>query len=99
MRINKILLKKLFNKWTIPIIIFILYITFFSEHGIWANRKLKSQLHDLHKQEEYLIDKIAADKQRINELQSSQKNLEKFAREQFYMHKDNEDVFIITETE
>ncbi len=95
--INMQILKRFFNKWTIPVFLFIIYIIFNADHGLIENARKKAELKDLLKQEQYLKNKIATDKQRINELQSSQKNLEKFAREQFYMHKDNEDVFIVVE--
>ncbi|MFV0366522.1 MAG: FtsB family cell division protein [Mangrovibacterium sp.] len=97
MKINKKLLANIFNKWTLPFAFFLVYIIFNNENGILVTQKLKSELHNLKKQELYLKQKIVQDKQRINELQSNQKNLEKFAREQFYMHKDNEDVFIVVE--
>jgi cell division protein FtsB len=31
----------------------------------------------------------------LNELRTNRENLEKFAREQYFMKKDNEDIFII----
>jgi cell division protein FtsB len=39
--------------------------------------------------------KINEDRAKLEELQSNPANLEKFAREQFLMKKDNEDIFII----
>jgi hypothetical protein len=35
--------------------------------------------------------------ERLGELKTSSKNLEKFAREQFLMKKKNEDIFVIIE--
>ncbi|MFV0521192.1 MAG: FtsB family cell division protein [Mangrovibacterium sp.] len=99
MIIDKRFFKKLFNKWTIPIVLFLLYILFNGDHSVLTNMRHKAELKELKKQESYLKQKITNDKRRINELQSDQKNLEKFAREQFYMHKDNEDVFIVVEDE
>jgi len=40
---------------------------------------------------------IKTNKQKKNELQSSNENLEKFAREHYYMKRENEDIFIIKE--
>ena len=42
-------------------------------------------------------DVIKTNKQKLNELKSSHQNLEKFAREQYLMKKENEDIFIIKE--
>ena len=41
--------------------------------------------------------KIVSDKRKIQELQTNLTNLEKFAREEFLMRKENEDVFLIVE--
>ena len=48
-------------------------------------------------QEQYLRNKIVTDKRKIQELQTNQTNLEKFAREEFLMKKENEDVFVVEE--
>lgn len=40
-------------------------------------------------------EKIIEDKKRLHELQTDRENLEKFAREQYYMKRDNEDIFIL----
>ena len=41
--------------------------------------------------------KIEEDRKRIQELKTNNDNLEKFAREQYLMKKDNEDIFIIVD--
>jgi cell division protein FtsB len=46
-------------------------------------------------QKEYYAKKIETDIQRTKELETDDDNLEKFAREQYLMKKDNEDVFVI----
>ena len=45
----------------------------------------------------YYQEEIKATKQKKNELQSNNDNLEKFAREQYNMKNENEDIFIIKE--
>jgi cell division protein FtsB len=42
-------------------------------------------------------EEIKATKQKKNELQSSDENLEKFAREHYFMKKKSEDIFLIKE--
>ncbi|MEP7171776.1 MAG: septum formation initiator family protein, partial [Bacteroidota bacterium] len=44
---------------------------------------------------QFYLDEIKDNKEKLNELMSSPANLEKFAREKYYMKKDNEDVFVI----
>ena len=50
-------------------------------------------------QRDYLRQKVKADKLKIEELKTDNKNLEKFAREEFLMKKENEDIFVIKEGE
>ena len=53
-----------------------------------------SQLKDDY---EYYRKRIISDSIKLHELKSSPEMLEKFAREQYLMKKDNEDIFIIVE--
>lgn len=45
----------------------------------------------------YYQDKIKSDSYKLQELRTDRENLEKFAREQYYMKKDDEDVFIVVD--
>jgi len=55
------------------------------------------QLHQLEQDKIFYEEKIKEDNAKVEELKSNPANLEKFAREQYLMKKDNEDIFIITE--
>jgi cell division protein FtsB len=48
-------------------------------------------------EKEYYQQKIEEDRRRIDELKTNTENLEKFAREQYLMKKDNEDIFVIVD--
>lgn len=67
---------------------------FDSNNLISRYRELK-QLHELKKEKEYYIGKITADGKKLYELQTSNSNLEKFAREQYKMKKPDEDLYIV----
>jgi cell division protein FtsB len=54
------------------------------------------KIHNLEKEKEYYLQKIENDRNRLKELQTNSENLEKFAREQYYMKKPNEDIFVIS---
>ena len=43
----------------------------------------------------YYQEKIKIDSRKLEELRTDRENLEKFAREQYLMKKDNEDIFIV----
>ncbi|MCW0481148.1 FtsB family cell division protein [Gaoshiqia sediminis] len=84
-------------KFGILLLVFALWIGFFAEHNLVRHFQDKYKLKKLLDQKEYLQEKIHSDQRKIQELQTNQKNLEKFAREQFLMKKENEDVFVIVE--
>jgi len=49
----------------------------------------------LEKDKVFYEEKITEDRAKLEELKSNPENLEKFAREQYLMKNDNEDIFII----
>ena len=54
-------------------------------------------LRQLERDKEYYQERIEEDSRKLNELRTSDENLEKFAREQYFMKKDNEDIYIIVD--
>lgn len=52
-------------------------------------------VHQLKSDCEYYREKIVNDSARLVELKSSPEMLEKYAREQYLMKKDNEEIFVI----
>ncbi len=87
------------NKFVIASVLFLTWIIFFDENSIIAHTESKQQLHDLIKQKEYYEERIASDQQKLEDLSKGKAELEKFAREQYYMSKPDEDIFIVIEEE
>lgn len=85
------------NKYTLSLIIFFGWVIFFDQNNLLQRTKIVNELHQLEKDKLYYINKIKTDSQKLNELKTSEDNLEKFAREQYLMKKDNEDIFIISD--
>ncbi len=85
------------NKYFIASVIFVVWIMFFDENSIVSHQKNKRQLRELTNQKEYYTDRIASDKQKLEDLSAGKEELEKFAREQYLMSKPDEDVFIVVE--
>lgn len=54
-------------------------------------------LRQLENDREYYMQRIEEDSRKLNELKTSDENLEKFAREEYFMKKDNEDIYIIVD--
>lgn len=89
--------KLLGNKYFITILVFLAWIIFFDENNLMAHHRNKHRLKALKEQRTSYRDKIKADNLKMEELRSGNINLEKFAREQFYMTKPDEDLFLVVE--
>ena len=96
---NSSAFKLLRNKYFITSVAFVIWILFFDENSISRHLKDRRKLSDLVEQKAYYQERIAIDKQKYKELNRGEEELEKFAREQYYMSKPDEDVFIIEEVE
>ena len=100
MKLNKLwiaILPLLKNKFTLTLILFIGWISFFDQNNMVDRIQNMNQLHQLEKDKIYYISKIKEDSAKLTELKTDSRNLEKFAREQYLMKKDNEDIFIIVD--
>ncbi len=69
----------------------------FDQNNLIFRMKNSAKLRQYLKDREYYLDEIKKDSIQMHELRSSNKNLEKFAREKYFMKKDNEDIFLIEE--
>ncbi len=85
------------NKYILSLLIFLLWLLFFDQNNLLERRKLNNEYDQMLQEREYYLNKIEEDRKRIRELKTDNENLEKFAREQYLMKKDNEDIFIIVE--
>jgi cell division protein FtsB len=85
------------NKYILTLLIFIIWILFFDRNNLIDRVKELSHLRQLEKDKKYYIERIDKDSKRLEQLKTNNKNLEKFAREQYLMKKDNEDIFVIVE--
>jgi len=91
---NKIKLK--FGKYILVALVFIIWLCFFDNKSIVDLIQTKGEIEQLELEKRGYLKKIAEDKQKIKELKTNKENLEKFAREQYLMKKQNEDIYIIT---
>ncbi|HBT84449.1 MAG: septum formation initiator family protein [Fermentimonas sp.] len=79
------------------LIVLIVMLFFFSDNSIPKRVKHESQIKELEAQIEFYQKQSEADKEKLDELKSNKGDLEKFARENYYMKKENEEIFIIEE--
>jgi cell division protein DivIC len=95
--IPRALLKTITNKYLFAFMIFSVWMIFLDDHNILFLRQNLNRLKRFRVEQKYYKEKIFNDSQKLKELQTDSKNLEKFAREQFLMKKKNEDIFLIIE--
>ena len=85
------------NKFFITSFLFMLWILAFDQNNLIERRKLIRELNQLKREKQFYIERIDNDSRRLNELRTDNENLEKFAREEYLMKKENEDIFLIVE--
>lgn len=96
---DSMLMKGLRNKYLMAPLIFLVWLLVFDQNSLIDRFKYLRILHELEDEKEYYLERISEDSRRLNELKTDRDNLEKFAREQYFMKKENEDVFVIIEEE
>ena len=68
---------------------------FFLDSNSWlVHNELNEEIDDLNKNKKYYLDQISNDKAIINKLDDSLE-LEEFARREYFMKRENEEIFII----
>jgi cell division protein DivIC len=85
------------NKYVLTALIFLIWMLLFDQNNLNERRKNTNEFNQLLEEKDYYLKKIEEDRKRIEELKTNNDNLEKFAREQYLMKKDNEDIFIIVD--
>lgn len=83
------------NKYILTIIIFLVWLILFDSNNLVSRYREMRELRKLKSDREYYQKRIEADKKKLHELKTDNKNLEKFAREQYRMKKADEDLYII----
>ena len=85
------------NKYVIALVAFGVWIMFFSQYSLMDRYRLSRTYKQLQQEKEYYLDQVRQDSTRLLELTTDSENLEKFAREQYYMKKPDEDIFVVVE--
>lgn len=94
------MLRNFFRKYMLiclSVFLFLIWICFCDNNSFVKRYILNSRISELEEQCEDYSRKISADSASISEIKRSNVNLEKYARERYYMKRDNEEIFIIVE--
>ncbi len=82
------------NLYVMVLTAFVIWMVFFDTNSLLIHMELKKQIKTLEKQQEFLKSEIEKDKKTLEKL-SDPKELEKFAREHYYLKKKNEEIYLI----
>ncbi len=85
------------QKYAIAVAIFILWITFLDSNNLMNRAGAIRELGELQETKEYYKKKVVEDTRLLNELKRNNKVLERYAREQYLMKRENEEIFLIVE--
>lgn len=82
------------NMYILVLTFFVIWMVFFDTNSLFIHTELKKEIKKLEKRQEFLRDEIAKDKKIIKTL-TDKSELEKFAREEYYLKKKDEEIFLI----
>ena len=84
----------LINKYVLILLVFIVWMLFLDTNSFLIHHELNSEIEALEDNKNYYQKEIDKDQNQINALKDSTA-LEKFAREEYFMKKENEEIYII----
>ncbi len=91
----KNLLNLLKNKFFLAGIAFIVWMIFFDRNDLASQYEYRTQVQKLEEEKEFYTVEIAKADNELKELTTNIQSLEKFARERYYMKRENEDVYVV----
>jgi len=82
------------NKYILIVLLFVVWMLFLDTNSWFIHRELDQEIKELNDNKKYYIKEIIKDQKDIKSLKDSSE-LEKFAREEYFMKKDDEEIYII----
>jgi cell division protein DivIC len=82
------------NKYLLISLLFAVWMLFLDNYSYMDQRQLNKQIDELQDNKKYYQDEIKKDNQSIK-LLKNQDQVEKYAREKYYMKRENEDIYIV----
>jgi cell division protein DivIC len=87
------------NKWVkilgstylVILLLFIIWMAFFDTNSFLIHKELNDDIEALEENKEFYQEEIKNDKEKMQD----SNEIEKFAREKYYLKKENEDIFLI----
>ncbi len=85
------------NKYLLTFGVFVAWMLFFDRNDLITQHHRNTEYKQLTESREYYLEKITDENSELEKLKFNPYTLEKYAREKYYMKRDNEDVYIIDE--
>jgi cell division protein FtsB len=92
---NSIWYKRLANRFVLTGLVFTIWMAFIDDNSLLLHRVLNREIAETDEGIRYYRQEITQDSSQIAEIQSSPDKLEKFVREQYWMARPNEDIYLI----
>ena len=86
--------KFLSNKYVWVLLFFVVWMLFLDNYSYFDHQVLNNEIEELEDNAEYYKEEIKKDKEHIKQLKNPAE-IEKYAREKYYMKKDSEDIYIV----
>jgi hypothetical protein len=97
-RVIKKILSVFINKYFLITVAFVVWLLFFDSNNVLNRLRYRDKLNDLKQEKKFYLDEIRHDSILNQKLLTDSLELEKFAREQYLMKRDKEDVFIMIDS-
>ena len=82
------------NRYVLVLIFVAVWITFLDNYSYFEHQVLNKEINELEDNKEYYIQEIKKDSASIKQLKNGEQT-EKYAREKYFMKRDDEDIYII----
>lgn len=83
------------NKYFLALLAVGIWLMFFDKNNFIHQWRLQRQLNELKRDREYYLQEIERDSTAIRQLKDDPEELERYARENYLMKKEGEDIYII----
>lgn len=93
----KRLLNLLKNKFFLSGLAFVIWMLFFDRNDLASQYDFRMKVNKLEEEKAFYTEEIAKADKELKELTTNIQSLEKFARERYYMKRENEDVYVVVE--
>lgn len=83
------------NKYFIAFLVFAVIMLFVDHNNLFEQMARRQELKELEAKKKYYGEEIEKSKKQLSDLSNDPSAIEKYAREKFYMKRDNEDIFLV----